>query len=222
MKPFQRLAALAALPLAAAAFAAVQPTAPDTPNRSRTVAGWQIEEVTEPDSFDGTPHVVVRMKREAERRSVEYALDSGSYYGEGTNGNIFLGLGQDGMSCSLGDMVHADDGDMAARARQSREGLAAQLGQIEENCSAPAGTMNAMLDGFEAAFAVAAGWYDERVAARNAAMEENGMISENAVWVDDNWSDANYAGTMTEAEMNALDAAADALSNTYYEDPQRR
>lgn len=221
MKPFQRLAVLAALPLAAAAVAAVQSPEPDAPNRQRMVAGWQIEEVTEPDSFDGTPRVIVRMKRETERQSVEYALDAGSYYGEGTNGNAFLGLGHDSMSCSLGDMVHADDGDIAARARQSREGLAAQVAQIERNCEVAAGTMNGILDGFETAFAVAAGWYDERVAARNAAMEEAGVDSGNEVWTDGNYAEADYAG-MAEADMNAAMDAAYSVENLSGEAPRRR
>lgn len=221
MKPFQRLAVLAALPLAAAAFAAVQSPQSDMPNRQQTVAGWQIEEVTEPDSFDGTPRVIVRMKRETARQSVEYTLDAGSYYGEGTNGNAFLGLGQDNMSCSLGDMVHADDGEMAARARQSREGLAAQIAQIERNCDAPAGTMTNILDGFEPAFAVAAGWYDERVAARNAAMEEAGVDSGNDVWTDVNYVDGNYAD-MADAEMTAMMNATDSVENLSGEEPQRR
>jgi hypothetical protein len=220
MKPFQRLAVLATLPLAAAAVAAVQSPEPDAPNRQRMVAGWQIEEVTEPDSFDGTPRVIVRMKRETERQSVEYALDAGSYYGEGTNGNAFLGLGHDSMSCSLGDMVHADDGDIAARARQSREGLAAQVAQIERNCEVAAGTMNGILDGFETAFAVAAGWYDERVAARNAAMEEAGVDSGNDVWTDGNYADENSV-MMTDAEMNAMTDATYAVANMAGEEPQR-
>ena len=188
MKSRRRTLALAAASLVAlggAALVAAQPTW-ETGERRRAVGDWLVEDVVDPGhGWD------VSLRREADEYSLSYLIRLNALEG-GSPVEVFevvrLNCGQGGGEAIEGGRNYGE-----------RDRVRARLVEYLVRCELPPEEAEAALEGFERAFALAAGWADARaaeIAANQAAGSPDGEMS----------TDMHSADSMDMAiDMNATD-----------------
>lgn len=155
MSPRPRRLALAAVSLAGMAGAVIALAQPDgARDRRRAVGDWLVEDVAEDDGGR-----IVRMTRTADDYSLEYHAS----FWRG-NSAPARGASAQRLNCMRGGEEGGDDRARDPRAPELRARLAGYLAE----CEIPPGEVDAALEGFERAFALASVWAREAAAATAA------------------------------------------------------
>ncbi len=148
--------------LAGAAILAAQPAPAE--DRRRAVGDWLVEDVAEEDGGR-----IVRMTRDADDYRLEYHMS----FWRGNSGPNRSASAQR-FTCMRGDGEGGDE----ARAEVNPAGLRARLAAYLAACEASPQEVEAALQGFERAFALAAAWGEDAeasTAAEAAAIADYGM-----------------------------------------------
>ena len=160
------VAAVASALLGGAAIVAAQPTW-ETGERRRAVGDWLVEDVVDPGhGWD------VSLRREGDEYSLSYLIRLNALQG-GSPVEIYevvrLNCGQGGGAAIEGGRNYGE-----------RDRVRAQLVEYLVRCELPPEEAETALEDFERAFALAAGWADERaveMAANHAAGSSEGEMS---------------------------------------------
>lgn len=137
------------------------PVRPFTDGGRRTeIAGWQVEDVAEPQ--DGNPgHRVVRMSRAFDGGSIELIFETGSQSRTPWQLSHGVNLGDSNHVCSSGSGTTLEGGSPAERARQARTAVMSQIEEAAQRCEQAPDQAAAALAGFDAAFALLSGWHEQ-------------------------------------------------------------
>ncbi len=177
------LSGIAALAVAAT-FASAQSQSP-APDQRRTIAGWSVEDLPMPPEendmamadaesadvmnamYQDVPaDRIVSMTRAAGSRSLTYRLYPSSQSWPG-----YYVADSDGCIHSLPLEIEGEV-PRAERARRTQAALTRALQEHERFCQVPAGSVTALLEGFEPAFALLDTWYERHIAERARYQEE--------------------------------------------------
>jgi hypothetical protein len=138
-------------------------------DRSETVGGWHIEDVTHDDPDDPDARTI-RMTREMDghRLSYETILHAGA--GPSWGDTLFsVGTFNQSRSCSHSGSAAVEIGPTAQRGARLRDLLTRELRRAEQDCGEAPGTLDILLAGFGPAFARLSAIHDQRFADLEAA-----------------------------------------------------
>jgi hypothetical protein len=154
-----QLSAIALLSAAFSSAAALAPASSQPPDRHRSVAGWQIEDVADGEDYDPMRRAI-RLRREGPDWQIDYAFVEGAVPVEPSrNAHVTIG------SCNEQYGNSEREGATVARARAARTRLLALIAAARQGCQRSTDVAADALAGFEEAFAAADAWDRERNAA---------------------------------------------------------
>lgn len=138
-------------------------------DRSETVGGWRIEDVTRDDPDDPAARIV-RMTRDVDGHRLSYEtnlyVDAGPNWGDTT---FSVGTYHQSRSCSHSGSAAVEIGPAAQRGARVRDLLTRELRRAERDCGETPGALDMLLAGFAPAFARLSAIHDQRFAELEAA-----------------------------------------------------